>query len=447
MVITGYIVYLLMMLVCATAQNRGDCSRKAVFKLKYKGRSLLNHVIAEHDVEDNFDCTFECLTNPQCVSLNFEKNASSPTCELNNITAAAAPSSDLASDSTKDYYDATGDYVLPVCVGYPCKNGGTCIESCDWRNYECQCASDYTDENCQKWIGPGSSENSPAKSCLQILSSFVGIKRGNGVYWIQPVPSVSPFTVYCDMVTDGGGWTAIKKWEATSNPFSTENTWSDYVRLSDYHDPQYLFSAPTMLKLKQDMGYDQMRFYCYKESVKRVVHIMTNQDEHGYSAVRGLFHPAEDIGLLVQTFINNMNVLPFAPDVRAGFVETFRRLLVRKALALIKYVEARSFLTEYPSPNPQACESFTRLPDDTSFLSGNCALWGDLCDGMNNCNYWGHSAYEGNWRSLCRQAVYKNQVTMALHMICFIGEKLYCDDSVGSDASISVGDKFMLYVR
>ncbi|XP_032237566.2 uncharacterized protein LOC5512335 [Nematostella vectensis] len=391
MVITGYIVYLLMMLVCATAQNRGDCSRKAVFKLKYKGRSLLNHVIAEHDVEDNFDCTFECLTNPQCVSLNFEKNASSPTCELNNITAAAAPSSDLASDSTKDYYDATGDYVLPVCVGYPCKNGGTCIESCDWRNYECQCASDYTDENCQKWIGPGSSENSPAKSCLQILSSFVGIKRGNGVYWIQPVPSVSPFTVYCDMVTDGGGWTAIKKWEATSNPFSTENTWSDYVRLSDYHDPQYLFSAPTMLKLKQDMGYDQMRFYCYKESVKRVVHIMTNQDEHGYSAVR--------------------------------------------------------FLTEYPSPNPQACESFTRLPDDTSFLSGNCALWGDLCDGTNNCNYWGHSAYEGNWRSLCRQAVYKNQVTMALHMICFVGEKLYCDDSVGRDASISVGDKFMLYVR
>ncbi|XP_032232039.2 guanine nucleotide exchange factor C9orf72 homolog [Nematostella vectensis] len=56
----------------------------------------------------------------------------------------------------------------------------------------------------------------------------------------------------------------------------------------------------------------------------------------------GLFHPAEDIGLLVQTFINDMNVLPFAPDVRAGFVETFRRLLVRKALALIKYVEARS---------------------------------------------------------------------------------------------------------
>ncbi|EDO36091.1 predicted protein [Nematostella vectensis] len=56
----------------------------------------------------------------------------------------------------------------------------------------------------------------------------------------------------------------------------------------------------------------------------------------------GLFHPAEDIGLLVQIFINDMNVLPFAPDVRAGFVETFRRLLVRKTLALIKYVEARS---------------------------------------------------------------------------------------------------------
>lgn len=56
----------------------------------------------------------------------------------------------------------------------------------------------------------------------------------------------------------------------------------------------------------------------------------------------GLFHNSEEVGLLVQTFIHDLSLLPCICGVREGFIDNFLRLLDRKALALIKYVEAKS---------------------------------------------------------------------------------------------------------
>ena len=48
----------------------------------------------------------------------------------------------------------------------------------------------------------GSKALVPGSSCRDILNS--GDAQGDGEYWIDPTASGDPFTVFCDMTTDGG---------------------------------------------------------------------------------------------------------------------------------------------------------------------------------------------------------------------------------------------------
>nr|XP_053628103.1 angiopoietin-4-like [Cherax quadricarinatus] len=51
-------------------------------------------------------------------------------------------------------------------------------------------------------------------------------KNKSGVYRIRPSYATAPFFVYCDMETDGGGWTVIQRREDGSVEFLRE--WADY---------------------------------------------------------------------------------------------------------------------------------------------------------------------------------------------------------------------------
>ena len=143
-----------------------------------------------------------------------------------------------------------------------------------------------------------------------------------------------------------------------------------------------------LVKLKQDMGFDQLRLYCRKKSVGRTFHIMTNNDTLGRNAVRSM-------------------------------IGTFK-------------------------PRAQACGSFTALPDDTSVLSKNCGKWGYM--GGFNKGKWGSDfseAYHGKNRLYLRSA-FMQIGTTKYHVTYLPTAKYRCDSKW---PKVSAGDRFEIYVR
>ena len=76
---------------------------------------------------------------------------------------------------------------------------------------------------------PGSKEN-PATSCKDLLAKAPATK--DGAYWVNPDNSTA-YQVWCDMTTDGGGWTLAMRFKNDSKLGYGSGLWTDKNLLNE----------------------------------------------------------------------------------------------------------------------------------------------------------------------------------------------------------------------
>ncbi|KAK3740602.1 hypothetical protein QZH41_009720, partial [Actinostola sp. cb2023] len=325
--------------------------------------------------------------------------------------------------------------VLPVCASSPCQNGGTCTDECIG-TFVCDCPPDFDGERCESWFGhDGSSPQLASKSCLNIKR--FGQHSGDGKYWIDPLNKGKPLRVICDLTTDEGGWMVIKNITLeTTNVLSNVTVLTETYRgLQDLGRYQWLDTS-ALKAMKKDLGFNQIRFYCHKASVGRIFHVMTTLNAKGYDVIRYFLESPNPIVTPCQSF----NALPDDNSTLARNCEQWGTTKDASDMLINQWGNHKllGYLVVRNSPFPTACSSFTRLPDDTSKLSRNCAKWG-YNNGVANINKWGHYKSTGGHR-MYNQFAYRH----TYYTVLFKGS-YRCDDN--SDKGNSAGDTWKMLVR
>jgi len=117
--------------------------------------------------------------------------------------------------------------------------------------------------------------NCPAQSCDSLLTDHPG--STDGLYYLDPeLDDTDVVQGYCDMTTDGGGWTRILGLDISDSSFPGANGLGLADGLAAAATGTGHVLPNSLRSLRNLTGFNELRFECEKDAVGRKFHIVTS---------------------------------------------------------------------------------------------------------------------------------------------------------------------------
>jgi hypothetical protein len=135
---------------------------------------------------------------------------------------------------------------------------GDCDDSNDEINPDAaEFCKNGEDDDCDGLVD----EDCPYASCMEILA--LGKSNGSGSYTLDPDAGgpVQPFSAWCDMETDGGGWTLIVRVNGADGQNLLYDKWTSLAVLGDTADFSLLAGSDVLYPAYATVGGEELLFY------------------------------------------------------------------------------------------------------------------------------------------------------------------------------------------